>query len=840
LLSSLLLALGAAMPSRAVVWPFVSREEARSDALLSGRAAMEDEIYDLARKELEKAFDKSETVDEKLEVAILLARSHRSSGNYDQAKVVMDKIADVAAQGSLYPEYLSELAYLQFDLADYAGALASLTTAVDSLPEQIAIANARLLPKVYVKLGRREESLAAYAAFNSKYPTSPEAPANLLEWAGVLAQAKRLEEAVEILRQLADMYTDSREAYTAGVWEAQLLSRLERWDEAAELLGALLADQNCPVELRAEAHFYLARVHEERRDIDAALEQLSKIEELGLPDEALQQGRVFRGKLLFISGREEEGLEVVHAAMRARPDDMSVAATQLEMANMLIEQERPEEALREYQYYLETFADPPGKADALLGRAWALYQLEDYVESALAFRRAMEALPEGALRLEALYKCADSYFRAGQYAEALDIYNIGVSMYSDSELHPSLLFQSAETLRRLERSDEALERLAQLESRYPQHELARKALVKAARIEEERGEWNSALEKYSAIAERYAGTPLEGEALHNRAIIHYRLSRFAHAIEDFEALVEQGGDSEIVQRAFFMRGWCYYLIGEQERGLDICRQFLEKYPESIWAGDVNFWIGNHFFNKGDFAEAETVFATMAEEYPDGDMGDSALFWAAQSALKRNEYLRAIDYLGRLLKLYPQSAKLDEARFAQGDALAALGKFSEAILVFEEILKNRRAGRSGDYFGMRAWGRIGDCHFTLGSDNPDRYQQAISSYDKIVIDSAAPVTLKLQAEFKIGRSLEKLERPADAFERYMIVVYDHLKERKRGEAGDPLWFTKAAFAAAQIAEARQEWRQALNIYQRVIDADVAAAPEAQKRIRKIRLDHWILF
>jgi len=696
------------------------------------------------------------------------------------------------------------------------------------------------LPKVYVKLGKREKALDAFEEFNRKYPNRPDAPANLLEWAGVLSQAKQLEEAVERLRQVADLYTDTRAAWTARVWEAQILLSMSRWDEAQELLTELVADPQSPAEIRAEAHFYLARVYEHQQEIDRAVEQLLEIEKLGIPEEALQQGRVFRGKLLFISGREKEGLDLVHEAIRANPADPEVASTQLDMANMLLDQERPEMALREYQYYLETFENPDGQAQALLGKGWAHYLLEQYGEAALMFRKAMEALPPGKSRLEALYKSADSYFQAGMYNEALDIYKMGISMYADSEQTPEMMFQSAEALRRLGRVEEALEQLASLEQRYPASDAARKSSIKRARIEEERQQWDRAIEVYTEISKRYSGSDLAFEALHNRAIIYYRLSRFAHAIEDFEQLVASGRDSEIAQRAFFMRGWCYYLIGEEEKALQICNQFLEKHPDSRWAEDVKFWICNQLFNKGRYAEAEAEFAALAEDYPDGKLAGSALFWAAQAALKQKEYLRAIEHLGRLIEEYPEHKKIEEARFSQGDALSALGKFSEAILVFEEIVKKHRNGDNGEYFVMRAWGRMGDCNFTLGSDNPERYNRAIACYDKILDSADSAPALRLQSEFKIGRCLEKLGQSEQAFDRYMNVVYEHLKERKRGDAGAPLWFTKAAFGAAQIAENRAEWRQAINIYQRVLDADVAAAAEAQKRIRRIRLDHWILF
>jgi len=725
-------------------------------------------------------------------------------------------------------------------VGNYQNSLAALTNKVEGASEETLVERARLLPKVYLQLGKRSQALETFAEFHKEFPSHPAAPANLLAWAGALTQANRIEDAIERLRELADLYTDTREAWTARVWEAQLLLRLERWDEAKKMLNELIEDQDSPTEIRAEALFYLARVYEHEQDIDKAVEQLQKIEELGISGDSLRHSRIFRGKLLFMSGREEEGLQLLREVMQTAPQDPEVAEAQLNIANMLLDQDRPEDALREFQYYLEAFENPQGEARAFLGKGWCLYLLKDYSEAAEMFKQAMDLFPRGPLKEESVYKAGDSYFKAAMYEKAFDVYTVGLQLFPQSDKQAQMQFQAAECLNRLGREEEAKNMLAQLEKLFPASDYATRAAMKTASIEEKQKRWNDAIEEYTRIIEKYAGSDTAFQALHNRGMLFYRLSRFAHAIKDFEQLMEENEGSPLAQHAFFIRGWCFYLIGEEEKALEICNSFLEKYPRSQWAENVIFWIGNNYFNRGMFAEAEDRFAKMAATYPKGEMADSALFWAAQSAIKQKEYVRAVEYLGQLVKQFPESPKISEARFAQGDALSSLGKFSEAILVFEEIIKNHEQNSRNGYFVLQAWGRMGDCNFTLGSNNPKRYEQAMACYTHIVDSSEASPQIKLQAEFKIGRCLEKMEEADAALEHYMNVVYEHLGQRKKGNPGAPLWFTKAAFNAAQIAESREEWRKALNIYQRVLDADVASAPEAQKRIRKIRLDHWILF
>ena len=127
----------------------------------------------------------------------------------------------------------------------------------------------------------------------------------------------------------------------------------------------------------------------------------------------------------------------------------------------------------------------------------------------------------------------------------------------------------------------------------------------------------------------------------------------------------------------------------------------------------------------------TMFTTLAERYPNGPLADDALFWAGRAAAEKRDYLRAIEHYNELAKKYTNSPKLAETRFAQGDALSELGRFAGAILHFEEIIKKF----PNSYLVDPAWGRKGDCQFTLGKDDPARYQEAIASYQTVDGQSA---------------------------------------------------------------------------------------------------------
>jgi tetratricopeptide (TPR) repeat protein len=280
------------------------------------------------------------------------------------------------------------------------------------------------------------------------------------------------------------------------------------------------------------------------------------------------------------------------------------------------------------------------------------------------------------------------------------------------------------------------------------------------------------------------------------------------------------------------------MMGRDEEAVALCRSFVARHPLTEWTPGVRFWIGEYGYNHGAFDDAEEQFRTVADAYPRHELAGEALFWAGRSAARRKEYLRAIEHYTRLAKDYPDSPRMAEARFFQGDALTELGEFAKAILIMDEIITKHRDSP----LVASAWGRKGDCQFTLGAEDPRRYAEAIESYRAALGMADVPLDLRLQAECKIGRCLEKLNQPDQAVEQYYArVVAPYLAEGAgRVSPAAAVWFTRAAFGAADILAGQKKWRPAARMLERVVESGVSAARDAQDRLDRLKAEHWMLF
>ncbi|MGE4489696.1 MAG: tol-pal system YbgF family protein, partial [Kiritimatiellales bacterium] len=244
--------------------------------------------------------------------------------------------------------------------------------------------------------------------------------------------------------------------------------------------------------------------------------------------------------------------------------------------------------------------------------------------------------------------------------------------------------------------------------------------------------------------------------------------------------------------------------------------------------------GEHYYNREDYARAQSIFTDIADRFPQNDLADDSLFWAGSSLLKQNLFLAAFTTCSRLAKDYPQSPLLMQARFIQGETLTELGEFSRAILAYDEIIKNIPDHPLAD----RARGRLADCLFTLGTNEPGRYQEAFDAYQALYKRPAVPFALKLQALYKAARCEDKTGLADRALARYMEVVSNVTGQTEPLPPEAALWFSRAAFDAASMQEREQKWNEAVAVYHQVIEAGVPVKDAAAERIEQIQSRHTL--
>ena len=802
--------------------------------LATGRAAYEDGLFRLARRRLEELVAGAPDKRRQAEGALWLARVELAMEQPADALATLEAHGGGVRAQALAAGYALARAQARFALGQLPEAAAELDGFREKFAEQdVAPAALRLLSRIFMARQDWAGAQDAVALIAARHPESPDAPAAGLDLATALAAAGQIAAAEAALARIETNYAGQVWSERAALKTVELQLAQGRRPETMGRLQEMAANKSLRPETRAQGYRLVAEALGSESNYPVALKMIDRSVAAAADPLQRLESQVAKARLLLQSGATEAGRELLRSVAAKVPDETRAARLQMGLADELARMGQWDAAAAEYQVWLDAFAGAPGMAQALAGLGWALWSAGRPEEAAAAYAQAVDRETDAARRLELLQKLGDAQFAARRFSQAKTAYAAVLAAAPTGGVAAARAqLQLAAAELELGETEAGEIRLLELSRAGTAAEFARAAAMRLGALYEDRGALESAIEQYGRVVEGCAEPEPCAQALLARGLIRYRLGAFAAAMDDFTRIRDQLPQTKPAEQAEFMRGWCFYLLGKDADALRVCEQFLKDHPASVFAPDVRFWLGEHAFNRGDFEVAERRFSEVAAEYPDSPRAADALYWAGRAATARRKYLDANEHFNALMARYPDSARLAETLLAQGDVLSELGQFAAAILAFNEVIVKFPQSPEA----LVAWGRKGDCQYTLGQENPARYEEALLSYRTLLDFAGAPTDLRLQAGYKVGRCLEKMGRASAALDRYMDVVYAFLQEQAP-PAEASVWFTRAAFGAAALQENAGRWPEAARIYGRVAESGVPAAAEARARMERIRQEHW---
>ncbi len=797
------------------------------------RASLDDGFFTLAEQQARGVLRADPKADEAREAALLLAHALWGQKRYSE---MLELLKNYDGE----PGFVYWRARAYFELKRHDDALSVLNGAGEPMGEsRFAPATARLKGRVERELGDLAAAEKTYQNFATDFPKNRAFTENQFDLAEIYVLQKRVPEAMAVYETLAEG-ANERASQRARLKHAHLLHTLgaeENFAAARAELTTLATSERTRLAYRIDAYVELAALEEKAGDAEKSHQATRAA--IALSPDARQRVplKMALARALLREGDTAGALKLLEECRTEAPDEKIAAELQLEKAKALSLAQRFEQADNAFQVYLDVADDPDGLADAYLGKGLALWELGRHAEAATVFDKAVKALNDPDRKAEALFKAADSYYEAEMLEDAEKRYRAFVMEYSARDEMPNALYQLGLTLARVGRRTEAMSTFELLETNHAGTPFAEMAALRSADVLWAGQQWEDVLAKYTAIAQTYTNSPsTQALSEHQRGLALYRLGQFIDAQEAFEAVLETYPESEYASQALYMRGFSLHRQGRVSEGVQACQEYVEKFPDSQWTPEVLFWLAEQFFNQGNYAAAEPLFLRIANDFKSHKLAPRALYWAGRAAAAQSNYVQAIERYSQVAKTYEKSEIMPANRFAQGDALTQLGEFAQAILAFDEIIKNYPES----YLVNAAWGRKGDCQFSLAAETPARYVEAMNSYQVIFDRPSAPTSLKLHVENKIGECLEKTNLPDKAFSRHMNVVYTFINEQVEHSPYTVMWFTRSAIAAGAIKERERAWVEAVQIYQRIIDANVPAGEWAAERIEKIKKDNWLLF
>ena len=102
--------------------------------------------------------------------------------------------------------------------------------------------------------------------------------------------------------------------------------------------------------------------------------------------------------------------------------------------------------------------------------------------------------------------------------------------------------------------------------------------------------------------------------------------------------------------------------------------------------DALYGYGYKAMNAGDLEEGRRAFQTYADRHPGDKRADNAVFFAGEILYQQGKYVDAVVALQEILKTYPEGDKVDDAIFGIGQSFQAMGSCKDSLVFFQDLTK----------------------------------------------------------------------------------------------------------------------------------------------------------
>ena len=544
--------------------------------------------------------------------------------------------------------------------------------------------------------------------------------------------------------------------------------------------------------------------------------------------------RVRSGLLLGFSEMDSpasytSGVARVRAILRANPGDRVSEMSARSFADRLLKAGDASGAEDEYRRYLEAFPSAAMDFEVIERRGQSLLILGRASEAAGMFARAEQTADSPEDRSRLAYLQASAHLAAGNLSDAAA--NFGRSATYGGAGRNRALFAQADAL---ERGGDTV-RAGEIYAGLVQNggEWGEKADLRMISIMARNGQLGEAIERYTKVLEAPGSLSADDvtEAYLGRGRACYRDYRFKEASADFGVVASRR--PEMADGMRFLMALCLYGAGRDVEAKNAAVAIMKSTKDDELRADLMLWCAKYEFNHGEYKEAQTHFTEYASFRKGTSAATDALLWAARCASAQMEYSKAVELATRAANAASSGrAQFSEALLVQGEAIMELGRYAEAVQIFDRIVN--LDGESP--LSRKAAMLKADALYAMGAGDMGRYEEAITAYRMLLDGGAQHPDRKIETSFKIGRALEKLRRTKEAMDQYYRnVVLAYSEETNKGVLlGAPArtFFARAAFSLADYYAAAGDIPAVRSMLERIIKAEVPAAKEAKRRLDEL--------
>ncbi|MCK5086949.1 MAG: tetratricopeptide repeat protein, partial [Melioribacteraceae bacterium] len=417
---------------------------------------------------------------------------------YEHAELTFREVLDKNPSRNIVREMNFGIGWINFQQQNYENAFEIFSNLAVEGSDSISAISLYWSAECERYLGRTDEAMKIYEAFQAKYSDDP------------LGESVKLN--VGIIQFNLNNYSEAERNLVAATISDDKLVK----GKALTILGEISLEKSNFL----EAEFYFS----EALKISLLNQDLSNRAILGL------------GVSQFFQEKYDESIMNL--------TDLSIRVQRFEKRKVNFYLGETYFAKRNYSsalkhYHRVTEADDKLYQQALYGKSYSAFNLKDFANSAYYFGVYVNKYKNDEHLLDAKLRLADSYYGTKNFDRASKIYGEIFRDYGTSLINDFALYQYAQSLFKAGDSFDAIEKLNQLQKTYPKSNYADESQYLIGWIYFQQSDFTTAINNYNALMKKYPGSSIRPIAYYSIGDSFYNLGEYDSSIVYYLKLIEE-------------------------------------------------------------------------------------------------------------------------------------------------------------------------------------------------------------------------------------------------------------------------------------------------------------
>ena len=709
------------------------------------------------------------------------------------------------------------------------------------------------IAEVHFKGNNFAKAATYYLKIIDEFPKSSYIPASYYSLAWCLFQEHNYSQALDYFKIVEEKFPGESLAQDSSFKIIECLYNLKDYKSLKDKLKFYLKIYSKDTARLAYLYFYLAEADYYLNNLPEAIDGYSKVI-INTSDDKIQAlSKLGIGwsylKLKQYPQAQNTFLEVKADGLEKR----SLDALLLGQAILSFETNKFTEAKNIYSELLNTTLDPVVLIQAYLGEADALDNLAEYKEAKSVYQEALEKVSESIpqeiidklhyglawvflkegefkeaidefqkivkntedkiVKASVLCQIGDAYQDSGDYNKAQEAYDQILKDYPDSFYSDYVQYQLGLTLLKVSNYNGAIMAFQSLKTNFPNSKLLDDATYSLGLAYFQMEDYNSSSEIFQKFAQEFKESNLKPQSQYLLGTSLYNLGKFTEAIEVFKDIIRMyNQDSELMQKAEYEIADCYYQIGNEKEAMDRFKILRSKYPDSRLTPEVMWWLGEYYYRHQDLNLARRYFSSLIQDFPKSNLIASCYYALGATYAEESGYQEAMNNFKEVIAL-GRSDLAGQAAIAIADIYIKQDKLDLALTTYKDLVQ--------EYTNLAnlIYPKMAEVYLKIGD-----YGQALDFYRKS--QEVVPTREIGQIQFKIAGVQEAQGKYQEAIEEYLKVTYLYSENNDLA--------VKSLLRVAAIYEDKENFKEAVNIYKRIISMDVGEAKYAKERIDWIKM------